>query len=52
MAFKVTIDFKRGCSLALEIHAKDAATAEKAARVEAVSYGFKNPIKKVTVREA
>jgi hypothetical protein len=52
MAYKVTIDFKRGPSLSLDLYAANEQTAEAIAKAEAPLYGFTDTIKNVTVRPA
>jgi hypothetical protein len=50
MAYQVTIDFKRGPSIGLNVIADDRSQARSKAEYEAIGYGFDAPIKKVTVR--
>ena len=52
MAYHVTIDFKRGPSIGLNLIAEDRSQARSKAANEALGYGFDAPIKKVTIREA
>jgi hypothetical protein len=52
MAYHVTINFKRGPSVVLDIYATSPDAAKEAAKVEAPLWGFDAPIKNVSVRPA
>jgi hypothetical protein len=52
MTYDVTIDFKRGPSLGINVYAVCELAAKEAAKREAPLYGFTDPIKSVTVRAA